>query len=167
MHVERHVFHSDLGKEGGGRLLAWCREHGADSFSLSVIGSPPELETAAVAIEARLGHLSLAPAQIPTKPEGQPGSYWMRATDRWSLNEHSLPLLLECFPQGLLTCYPSGDAWCEDPCLFRGAELMLGVISHEGEGVLRIEAREQLALDQSDITYRLKGKRIGYYLQAL
>jgi hypothetical protein len=39
---------------------------------------------------------------------------------------------------------------------------MLGIISHENEGILRIQASEQLALDQSDIPYRLEGEWVGY-----
>ncbi len=65
------------------------------------------------------------------------------------MRRESAGILLEYFPHGLLTYLPSDDAWREDPCLFRRGELMLGIISHEGEGVLRIEPREQLALDQS------------------
>jgi hypothetical protein len=39
---------------------------------------------------------------------------------------------------------------------------MLGVISHEGEGILRIQASEHLCLDQAGLPYRLKGEWVGY-----
>jgi hypothetical protein len=80
----------------------------------------------------------------------------------WELNDATEAILLQSFPKGLLTYTPTDGAWCEDPCLFRGPELMLGVISHEDEGVLRIEPAEQLALDQSEIAYRVKGEWVGY-----
>jgi len=78
MIVQRHVFHSDLGEAGGARLLSWCRRHGADSLTFTVIGSPPDLEQQAAAIEAPLGSFRLEPTRIQVIPEGEPGSYWTK-----------------------------------------------------------------------------------------
>ena len=162
MLVERHVFHADLGEAGSSRLLTWYRALGADSFTFTVIGTPPESERDAAAIEAPLGPFGLPASRIRAIPEGQPGSYWTRVTALWELNDSTEATLLRCFPTGLLTYLPLNGSWCEDPCLFRGEELMLGIISHENEGVLRIHASEQSVLDQSDIPYRLKGEWVGY-----
>ena len=162
MIVQRHVFHTDLGIEGAKRLLAWCRSRGADSFTFTVIGSPPELERQAAVIEAPLEPFSVAPSRIAVIPEEVPGSYWTRVSVLWELNDATEAMLLHAFPRGLLTYMPTDGSWCEDPCLFRGPELMLGVISHEGEGVLRIEASEQVPLDQIELPYRLKGEWVGY-----
>jgi len=160
--VERYVFHEDLGEPGGERLLAWCRSLGADSFTFTVIGTPPELEQQAARIEAPLEPFRISPTRIRAIPEGQPGSHWTRVSVLWELNDTTEAHLLKCFSNGLVTYRPTTGSWCEDPCLYRGDELMLGIISHENEGVLRIEAREQLALDQSEIPYRLKGCHTGY-----
>jgi hypothetical protein len=162
MIVERHVFHSDLGRDGGARLLRWCRDRGADAFTFTVIGTPPDLERDAAAIEAPLAPFQLAPTRIRAMPEGQPGSSWTSVSALWDLTDATEETLLQCFPEGLLTYLPTRSSWCEDPCVFRGDELMLGIISHEHEGVLRIHASEQLALDQADILYRLKGEWVGY-----
>ena len=162
MLVERYVFHEDLGKPGGERLLTWCRSLGADSFTFTVIGTPPELEQQAAMIEAPLAPFRISPTRIRAIPEGQPGSYWTRVSALWELNDTTETYLLKCFPRGLVTYLPTEGSWCEDPCLYRGDELMLGIISHENEGVLRIEAREQLALDQSEMPYRLKRRYVGY-----
>ena len=162
MLVERYVFHEDLGKPGGERLLAWCRSLGADSFTFTVIGTPPELEQQAAVIEAPLEPFRTSPTRIRAIPEGQPGSYWTQLSVLWELNDTTEAYLLKCFPRGLVTYETTKGSWCEDPCVYRGDELMLGIISHENEGVLRIEAREQLALDQSEIPYRLKGRYVGY-----
>ena len=163
MLVERHVFHDDLGKQGGERLLAWCRSLGADSFTFTVIGSPPELERQAAMIEAPLEPFRISPTRVRAIPEGQPGSHWTHVSVLWELNDATEAYLLRCFPDGVLTYSPAvEDGWCEDPCFFRGDELMLGIISHENEGVLRIEAREQLTLDQSELPYRLAGRWVGY-----
>lgn len=162
MLVQRHVFHSDLGKSGGERLLSWCRARGADTFTFTVIGSPPELEQQAGAIEAPFQPYLLPLTTIRSIPEGEEGSYWTKVSVLWELNGVTAPMLLACFPKGLLTYLPTDGSWCEDPCLFRGGELMLGVISHEHEGILRIAASEQLSLDQAELPYRLKGEWVGY-----
>jgi hypothetical protein len=162
MLVERYVFHSDLGESGGARLLSWCRERGADAFTFTVIGTPPQLATDAAAIEAPLEPFRLSPTTIRRLPEGQAGSSWINVTALCKLNDTTEAMLLQCFPKGLLTYFPTDRSWCEDPCVFRGDELMLGIVSHEGEGVLRIHAHEQLALDQSGIVYRLKSECVGY-----
>ena len=162
MRVERHVFHQDLGKPGGERLLSWCRARGADSFTFTVIGSPPDLANQATEIEAPLQSYVLSSTRLRAIPDGEPGSYWAKVPVLWELNDETEKTLLECFPNGLLSYVPSLGSWCEDPCVFRGEELMLGVISHEHEGVLRIEASEQLALDQAELPYRLKGEWVGY-----
>jgi hypothetical protein len=160
--VERYVFHEDLGKPGGERLLAWCRSLGADSFTFTVIGTPPELEQQAAVIEAPLESFRISPTRIRAIPEGQPGSYWTQLSVLWELNDTTEAYLLKCFSGGLVTYETSNGSWCEDPCLYRGDALMLGIISHESEGVLRIEAREQLELDQSELPYRLNGRYVGY-----
>jgi hypothetical protein len=162
MFIERHVFHADLGAAGGARLLDWCREHGADSFTFTVIGTPPQLESDAAAIEAPLETYRLPISRISAIPEGAPGSHWSQVTTLWELNDATQAILLRNFPRGLLTYLPSDRSWCEDPWVFREGELMLGVISHESEGVLRIRPSEQLALDQLEIPYRLKGEWVGY-----
>lgn len=162
MLIERHVFHADLGSTGGARLLEWCRDQGADSFTLTVIGTPPQLESDAAAIEAPLERFRLPPDRIRSLPEGKPGGFWSQVTALWELNEKSQEILLRNFPKGLLTYIPSDRSWCEDPWIFRKGDLMLGIISHESEGVLRIRADEQLSLDQLEIPYRLKGEWVGY-----
>ena len=162
MLLERHVFHEDLGKLGGERLLDWCRAHGADAFTFTVIGSAPDLAHQAAAIETPLEPYALPSGRIRAIPEGEPGSLWTKVPVLWELTDETEAILRACFPDGLLTYVPTLGSWCEDPCLFRGEELMLGVISHEHEGVLRIEARQQLALDQADLPYRLKGEWVGY-----
>jgi hypothetical protein len=162
MVIERHVFHADLGVAGGARLLEWCRELGADSFTFTVIGTPPQFESDAAAIEAPLEPFRLPTSQIRSVPEGESGSFWSQVKSLWELNDATQAMLLRNFPRGLLTYVPSDRSWCEDPWIFREGELMLGLISHEGEGVLRIRANEQLSLDQLEIPYRLKGEWVGY-----
>jgi hypothetical protein len=162
MIIERHLFHADLGIAGGVRLLEWCRAQGANSFTFTVIGTPPQLESDAASIEAPFEPYRLPASRVHEIPDGQPGSYWTRVTALWELNETTQAELLRNFPAGFLTYRPSDSSWCEDPCVFRDGELMLGIISHESEGVLRIRGTEQLLLDQLELPYRLKGEWVGY-----
>src|SRR5690348_8060519 len=106
MLIERHVFHEDLGRDGGARLLEWCRARGADAFSVTIIGSPTELDAAGAAFDARLSRFALDPARIPPVDPAAPGSHWADAHQLWQLNDETAPILLECFPEGLLTYFP-------------------------------------------------------------
>ena len=162
MLVERHVFHDDLGAAGAERLFLWCQERGADTFTVSVIGAEPGITFAAASLEERLTPFRVDPRRVRAIPAPEPGSSWTNPSQLWVFNAETMAVLRGCFPRGLLTYFPENGAWFEDPCLYRGGELMLGVISHEGEAVLRIEARQQLELDQSGISYRLKGEWVGF-----
>jgi hypothetical protein len=61
----------------------------------------------------------------------------------WRINNETIGTLHQCFPNGLLgnPTYAE-EGWFEDPVLYRDEELMLGTVSHEGEGVLSIGAAE-------------------------
>jgi hypothetical protein len=61
------------------------------------------------------------------------------------------------FARGPFRYEPSG-AWYEDPVLFRKGEMMLGIVTHESEGVLLVNAAERAELDSLGFTYRTKGE---------
>ena len=46
--------------------------------------------------------------------------------------------------------------------LYRGGELLLGVISHEHEGVLRVRPEERALLDAAGLPYRVQPQYIEY-----
>ena len=56
--------------------------------------------------------------------------------------------------------YENG-ARLEDPVLYCGLEIVLGIVSREGEGVPRIQLHEWQLLDETGIPYRMKIEWVG------
>jgi hypothetical protein len=84
------------------------------------------------------------PAKIRQHLTGTTMKDLRRTTDLWSLTLETIELLKEYFSEGLFT-YPTSewDNGClEDPTFYRGGTLMLGIVSHEREGVLTLTAGE-------------------------
>ena len=157
-----HVFAADFPETQGRALLAWCLAHGADTFTVRVIGAPPGVEAYGAALDASLASFAVAASHIPVIPKDQQGTYWTRPPQLWRLTPQSAEVLWKAMNGNLLSYFPEGDAWLEDPAFYRGPDLLLGIISHESEGVLRIRPAEQLSLHEAGIPYRLKGEWAGY-----
>ena len=45
---------------------------------------------------------------------------------------------------------------------YREGELMLGVVSHEGEGILRVTPEERQSLERDGFPFRVSGRYVGY-----
>jgi hypothetical protein len=162
-HLTLHVFDDDLAPDARDRaLLDWCLSRGADAFTLSIIETSGGSREFGDALEARLAPYECSVSEVHRVGEGQPGAYWTRPSRLWRLTAASADILWAALDGSLLSYYPSGDSWCEDPKLYRAGELMLGVISHESEGVLRIRPDEQVLLDMAELPYRLQGEWVGY-----
>jgi hypothetical protein len=157
-----HVFAADFPGNESRALLDWCLGHGADTFTVSVIGTPPGMDAFASSFETRLAPFEVATDRVLAIPDGQPGAYWTRPDPLWTLTPESAEILWTTLSRGLLDYYPTADAWLENPILYRGPDVLLGVISHESEGVLRIRPEEQVDLDIAGVPYRLKGEWAGY-----
>jgi hypothetical protein len=99
---------------------------------------------------------------FPSQPKGQPGARWTSPQQLWGLNAASAEILWSEPKGGLLTYYSNGEAWLENPALYRGPDLMPGIVSHESEGVLRVRPEEQALLDEANIPYRRIGEWIEY-----
>jgi hypothetical protein len=120
------------------RLLEWCRELGADEFSIDyrsidavVVGKVWADFDAAVRGFYR-GKNSRE------RMSGRTVDDLRRHTDLWQLNDQTISALQRALPSGLLQYDPQEDAWFEDPVFYRDGEMMLGVLSHEAFGVLRL-----------------------------
>jgi hypothetical protein len=127
-----------------------------------VAGSPPARELYQDLLDERLARYAVPPTEIPVLPKGQPGAFWTRPERLWILNSDSADILWRELDGLLLGYSPSSDAWLENPAMYRGPELMLGIVSHESEAVLRIWPDEQRLLQEADIPYRLMGKYVDY-----
>ena len=130
------------------RLAAWALERGADEFTVDVRVMQGVDAPLADAFEDLLQPWVIAAARR-RRLAGQGGEPQTRIVRLWRLTPLSLALLEEFLPDGLFSHDVQERGWFEDPVLYRGGELLCGVITHEREGYLRVssdEAQELLRL---------------------
>jgi hypothetical protein len=136
--VKRFLVPSEYSPADTWRLLDWCRELGADEFTIdyrsidSVVVGKAWAEFDAAVREFYRGK------KARERMSGKTVDDLRRQTDLWQLNDRTIAALQQALPSGLLQYDPQEDAWFEDPVFYREGELMLGVLSHEAFGVLRI-----------------------------
>jgi hypothetical protein len=120
------------------RLLDWCRELGADEFTIDYRSVDSILVGKVWAdfdMKVREFHRGKKNRE---RMSGKTVDDLRRYTDLWQLNDETIGALQSVLPAGLLQFDPQEDAWFEDPVFYRDGELMLGVLSHEAFGVLRL-----------------------------
>ncbi|MHB0949566.1 MAG: hypothetical protein ACYC3Q_15975 [Gemmatimonadaceae bacterium] len=122
-------------------LLQWLVARGADEFTVTVMALEDMQAPFADAFEDELEEFEKADA-VRMLPSSSFGEEPTRSVRLWALDEESLPILLSYLEDGLFELAPGPDGWLEDLAIFRKGELVLGVVSHEREGVLRLTARE-------------------------
>lgn len=84
------------------------------------------------------------------------------ASPLWGLNSASLAALRDFLTGDIFTCEIGAGGWLEDLTLYRRGELMLGIVSHESEGILRVTHEERQLLEQSGFPFRASGAYVGY-----
>jgi|GEM_PF-910823 len=143
--VTRYVLERSLRGGRGETLLRWLLDHGADEFSITVMALQGVPAPVADAFEDAMGSFELAraPRRVPSSPASLDST---RVVRLWTLSEESLALLLGFFPLGLFHSAAGPDGWFEDLAIYRAGELLLGILSHEGEGVLCLTADEHAAV---------------------
>ena len=125
------------------RLLAWALERGADEFSISVMAMQGVDAPHADAFEDALAPWESASASRRVLYGGDAdGRERRREVRLWRLTPISLALLEEFLPDGLFTYDTRERGWFEDPLVYRRGELLLGVITHEREGVILVTPEE-------------------------
>lgn len=142
------------------RLLRWCAEHGGSELSLRVFceaGEPAPIAdrfedvfAPSLLGEARRRVLSRAPGETT------------RTVRLWRLVDDTATLLRAFMPQGLFTHAVDPRGWLEDPTVYRQGELMLGVVTHEQEGVLRATADELRELAALGFAFQPAGTSITF-----
>lgn len=120
------------------RLLDWCRELGADEFTIDY----HSVDAVGVGkvwadFDARVRRFGRG-KKNRERMSGKTVDDLLRYTDLWQLTDETVRALQAALPSGLLQYDPQEDAWFEDPVFYRDGELMLGVLSHEAFGVLRL-----------------------------
>lgn len=138
----RHLSERTLDREDGARLLRYLLERGADEFTITVKALQETLAPFADAFEDEMAPFEL-PIESRPMPTAQLSEMSPRSVRRWSFNEESVARLLTFLDEGIFHVPAGPDGWLEDLGVFRRGELVLGVLSHERQGVLRLTPEEQ------------------------
>ncbi len=156
-----HVFGPDNDADAAWRLLDWCVGVGADDFTVAGIGSGDPNAEPFRAFDT-IADRWRRPPEARRHLSGPPNSGLVFATDLWALNQETILALKAAFPRGLFDYYPGADAWFEDLEVYRRGELLLGIITHEQEGLLRLTTEESAELLERGLVLRSQGKWVGY-----
>ena len=148
--VNRFIFKEDYPGHRSWSLLDWCVQRGADEFSLQMLwleGSDAPLVEAA---EKELARFALAPAPR----EFVIGTPSVREAPLWSLTSESIAVLKRLFVDGLFMNPTSAweEGCFEDPTFYRRGALLLGIVTHEFEGLLSVTEAELAELEQAGYT---------------
>ncbi|MBK6487840.1 MAG: hypothetical protein IPF98_13405 [Gemmatimonadetes bacterium] len=150
MLVTRHLSEHSLRGDRAQQLLRFLLEHGADEFSITVMSLLDTPAPFADAFEDELAPYErpVAARRVVTTVETVDVK---RPVRLWTFSEASLARLLSFVDTGLLH-WPAGpDGWLEDLAIYRHGDLVLGLLSHEREGVLRLTPQEHVDVAALDI----------------
>jgi hypothetical protein len=159
--VTRYFSFEDVAPEMGWKLLDWCRSNGAEEFTITALTSPTESE------RMRAFFAELTPY---SRPEGARrrlsasiGGTFTPVVEQWQLNEQTVSSLRLAMPAGYTTrTVPDLELWLEDLTVYRDGEFMMGVLSHESGGVLRIAELELRSLRNLGFPDRNEVPWIGF-----
>ena len=157
----RYVFEYSLRGERGPRLLRYLLAHGADEFSITVMALQDTPAPFADAFENELGPYERPAARRRVLTDAD-GSDFARSVRLWTLNEASLQRLLRFVDHGLFNAPAGPDGWLEDLAIYREGELLLGIVSHENEGVLRLTQQEHAEVVVIGVSSEPTAEWIGY-----
>lgn len=156
LHIRYLVEHSLRG-ERGPRLLRYLLERGADEFSITVMALQDTQAPFADRFEDELAphERAVATRRVVTSDLSGDATLPVRL---WSYNAASLHRLLSFVDSSVLH-WPAGpDGWLEDLAIYRHGELLLGLVSHEREGVLRLTPEEHAEVAALDIPSNTSGR---------
>jgi hypothetical protein len=151
-----HVFGHDYPQDAPWRLLEWCRQHDAAEFSVNGILADGGSRAAFEAFD-RIAD----PHRLPQAIRYDVAKGAQYPVELWRLCDETVSALRVAFPQGYFS-YSPADAWFEDLLVYRAnGALMLGVITHEQEGVLRVTEEERDVLARAALPVRTEGEWVG------
>jgi hypothetical protein len=136
---ERYIVADDIDRNRSWVLVQWCAANGASDFTLSLLGLEGYATPFLDRVEAALApfRLSMQDREHLTAPTRD---QLVQPTQLWHVSDETIRLLMGFLDDGLFT-YPAGE-WetgcLEDPVIYRRGEIILGVVSHEREGLLRL-----------------------------
>ncbi len=146
-----HIYAEDYPAALSWQLARWCQSHGADDWTvhwISVEGEPDPAEH----FDAVMHAYYIGRADRVTGTAYHKGDF-VRFVDLWQLTVALMVALQEFLADGLFTYDPGRNGWIEDPVFYRKGEMMLGIVSHEGYGLLRVTEQEQQELEKAGFPY--------------
>jgi hypothetical protein len=149
-----------LTRDHSDRLLEWCCSMEASDFTVSMIAVEDAPAEPLVDLETALAPHSLGfdLRQVLVNPVGPGGT---RAVPLWRLSPETVALLHPLLPDGILTYrIDEENGWLEDLVIYRGGQLLLGVVSHEGEAILELSLDEYRSFSMLGIPSRDQGPGI-------
>ena len=163
MVIEKFFFASDNPGKQTWELVPWIHRQGATEFSIDLLRVEPDIGPSSTinAFESDLSSFRLGDREREHL-ESAPGEPTVRQSPVWGLAQESIGILKRYLPDGLVvppTC--SEDGWLENPRFYRDGNLVLGVITHEGGGLVRLEPSEVGLLDDLPVAFRDNWEWIG------
>ena len=157
----RYLTEQGVPRERGAALLRYLLHRGADELSIVVMALQETQAPFADAFEDAMAPFerAVAPRRIPGAVEGQPMPSDIRL---WTLDATSLERLLGFLDEGIFHCPAGPDGWLEDLRVYRAGELLLGIVSHEREAVLRLTPQEHADVRGLGITSERSSESIRY-----
>ncbi|MEO8621272.1 MAG: hypothetical protein ABI625_09425 [bacterium] len=159
--MHRFLFADDMSADQTWQLLAWCVDKGASDFTVDRLWLQGKAAPFPDRFEAEMAPFRLD-AQVRPRMSAAKRDELNRSTDLWLLSGSSIGVLRAYFPDGLFT-YPTSewDEGClEGPTFYRDQQIMLGVVSHEREGILTLTAAEHDAVAALGIASRDQPERL-------
>jgi hypothetical protein len=159
--VKRYLAPADFTAEESWRLVEWCREIGADEFTVDCVGSDARAEATTWQPFEKVANPFSRGEGTRERMSGPTADDLTRSTRLWELNPVTFGALREALPNGLLSYDPEGRGWFEDPILYRERDLLLGVLSHEAFAVLRLSVLESVRFSAAGFPSHDSLPRVG------
>ncbi len=156
--ITLHIFAEDYPRIKSWELALWCKAHGEDEWTVHV------MTTGGAGVDFS-GHFdeAMTPFRLPNAPRRHLTTYRDgQFVELWNLTSASLAALHVFLSEGIFTYQSDKDGWLEDLTLYRQGELMLGIVSHEGEGILGVTSEERQLLERDGFPFRVSGAFVGY-----
>lgn len=132
-----HIYDEDYSPEQSWQLLEWCLSRGADEFTATCIYSESTPPTVCDDLFQALSPFDCGVEVRDTARTHRPKAVTLR-----TLCPESIAVLRAYFEEGLFTYIVCDEGTPEDPMFYRAGKLMLGIVTHEREGILHITETE-------------------------
>ena len=132
-------------------------ESGADEFTIACTGSREATVPYWSVVSAGIKPFSRGKQQRPVFTSEADGLRVVE-TDIWAISKGSLGVLKTMLHGNIFEYRSDQSAFLEDPILYRGEQLFLGVVSHEGEGIVFLRPKEMKSFISLGVSYRTKGE---------